>query len=485
MAVQRLSFFYPNWTRVVRFCEPHFHCYMRPPFSSGSGPYIGFHINQRHNQEGYQQYYGPAVKPNLPPPWRPKDRLSSQSAEVELTKGDSTNSSGQNNTPSEKLQSQDTKREAADTSLSAPFDNQTVTESKKGDSLVDSGPQEVHSTESDGAEDTSASAALPRGTGKEKPQVHLYPNQGAFDDAIHMPSPSSYLTPPGPATFGNKHLHLTPDSNVYHFDTYSLFHDISTGGFTNDQAATIMKAIRDILQKNIDLANHCLTSKSDVENESYLFKTAYSELQSFFQTARNSELRRQHASRVQLQQESDVLSQRLNQELAGMKDVIKCMFNNHNMTTREQQRSIDTLVQDLNYKITLSLNSDGNRKVEGIRWILTSRAALTVATCACKPIILPPRTYESSSLCRSPFSHDHRLPQVLFCPCGRRFRNHAYAPRGPGGTGKKVEASLKKSALRQGNLYIPTSCVLLNPRYYWPNTGFYPLSVPRIPMKCY
>lgn len=199
-----------------------------------------------------------------------------------------------------------------------------------------------------------------------------------------MPSPSSPLTPTETSRSDTK-PHLAPVPYVHHFDTYSLVCDLSKGGFTEAQSITIMKAIRTILLKHLDIARQSLTSKSDVENETYLFKAACSELQSSLQTARNSEMQRQRAARAQLEHEADILSQRLNQELAGLKDDIKGMFNDHKMATREQQRSIDTSVQELNYKITVSLNSDGKSEIEGLRWILTRRAAMAVATSACRP----------------------------------------------------------------------------------------------------
>lgn len=175
---------------------------------------------------------------------------------------------------------------------------------------------------------------------------------------------------------------MAPPPYVHHFDTYSLVQDLATGGFSDKQSVTIMKAVRTILQNNLDFAKQNLTSKSDVENETYLFKAACSELQSSLQTARNSEVQRQRASRTSLQHESDILSQRTNQELAGLKDDIKGMFNDHKMTVRELQRSIDTSVQELNYKITVSLNSDSKSEIEGLRWILTRRAALAIAISA-------------------------------------------------------------------------------------------------------
>lgn len=222
-------------------------------------------------------------------------------------------------------------------------------------------------------------------------QIPPSPSSGAksnpLEDVLQMPSPVNDLTLSGGSlSTGNYHQppHLSPPPYIHHFDTYSLVRDLSKGGFTDDQSITIMKAVRRILQNNLDLARKSLTSQSDFENESYLFKAACSELQSSLQTARNSEIQRQRSSRTQLQHEADILSQRLNQELAGLKDDIKAVFNDHKMNTREMQRMTDTSIQELHYKITVSLNSDGKSEVEGLRWVVTRRAALAVAISACK-----------------------------------------------------------------------------------------------------
>lgn len=199
-----------------------------------------------------------------------------------------------------------------------------------------------------------------------------------------MPSPSVYLAPPGESSSFDDRPHLSPAPYVHHFDTYSLVQDLMKGGFSDQHSVTIMKAVRAILQNNLDLAKESLTSKSDVENEEYLFKAACSELQSSLQTARNSEIQKQRSARTQLQHDMDIISQRVSQDISGVKDEIKGIFNDHQMNTREQQRSIDTSVKELNYKITVSLTSDGKSEIEGLRWIVTRQAALTIAICACK-----------------------------------------------------------------------------------------------------
>jgi hypothetical protein len=247
----------------------------------------------------------------------------------------------------------------------------------------------------DGAEDIPADSARPWRKENKQPQISLYPNQGAFDDAIHMPTPSAYLTPPGLAISNNKLSHPTPIPDKYYFDTFSLVRNISKGGFTDDQSVTIMEAIEHILENNIDFTEQCLTSRYNFDNESYLFKAACSQLRSSIQSARDLEAERQHASRIQLQHEFNMLSQRLHQEMTEMKDSIRGMLNDHSITIREHQRNIDTLLQELNYKINVSLNGDGKAAIESIRWILTSRAALTVTTCACRSNVSPTRCERS------------------------------------------------------------------------------------------
>lgn len=371
--------------RAVQACEPTTFHSLRQPISHRK-----FHISRRHAQEAYQRRYGPAVEPNLPPPPRPKGHQEAQSNKSVPSEKEGGDQIAQSTPASEQssssIQPHDSESDTADAAASS-IPELAATDATKpiNVSEVDSsvGDQEEN-MESQNAENSSTSASSSNDVGEEMSQMPPYASRSAFDEVYHMPSPSTYLTPTGSPSDHEKPPHLSPAPYVHHFDTYSLVQDLSKSGFSTEHSITIMKAVRSILQNNIDFAKQSLTSKSDVENESYLFKAACSELQQSLQTARNSEIQRQRASRTQLEHETDILGQRLNQELAGMKDDIKGMFNDHKMSTREQQRTIDTSVQELNYKITVSLNSDGKSEIEGLRWILTRRAALTVATCACE-----------------------------------------------------------------------------------------------------
>lgn len=383
--------------RAVRSCEPTTYRSFRIP----SGKQASFHTSRRHEQETYHRRYGPAAEANIPPPHlRSNDEeAAGKQASLDSGKDKQENSKSspqqqqqqqqQNANSPEKPRSRDTEKKEGEQSESSA-EKDASSESKETKTPAES-ELELQREEED-TED--AHADFHANTGDdiidhhpiEPPDLERRVPRGLHDNPLegvfHMPSPSAYLTPVGPSVSGDKPPHLSPAPYVHHFDTYSLVRDLSNGGFGQENAVTIMKAVRLILQNNIDLAKKSLTSKSDVENETYLFRAACSELQSSLQIARNSEMQRQRASRTQLQHEIDILSQRLNQELSGLKDDIKGMFNDHKMATREHQRNIDTSVQELNYKITVSLNSDGKSEIEGLRWILTRRAALAVATSA-------------------------------------------------------------------------------------------------------
>ncbi|KAF9245150.1 hypothetical protein DTO006G1_9654 [Penicillium roqueforti] len=400
MATPRLPFLYPNFMRAVRSCEPRTYRSIRIPYRLNQR----FHTSQQQERASYQRRYGPAVEPNTAHSLRPKKGPHDQEVPGDPSAGhDGVNASDQGQAPPDESQSEPPPQEAeqnnADvTSSETPTADQRNAdqpteaetkedkEDKEDNPPTDREPREEQAKDIDGAEQEQASASsspASEAPSEESTDTSSSTNQTPFEDVLHMPSPSVFLTPTGePSSSDDRPPHLSAAPYVHPFDTYSLVQDLSKGGYSEEQSTTIMKAVRAILQNNLSLARASLTSKSDVENEEYLFKAACSELQSSLQTARNSEIQHQRSSRTQLQHETDIISQRLSQELSGMKDDIKGMFNDHKMSTREPQRTIDTSVQELNYKITVSLNSDGKSEIEGLRWILTRRAASTIAICA-------------------------------------------------------------------------------------------------------
>ncbi|KAJ9154769.1 MOZ protein represents a chromatin-associated acetyltransferase [Pleurostoma richardsiae] len=187
-----------------------------------------------------------------------------------------------------------------------------------------------------------------------------------------------YLEPPSHSPDSRPPPHLTPPPYVHHFDSYSLVKQLSAGGYTTEQAITAMKAVRAILAQNLDVAQDSLVSKADVENETYLFRAACSELSTEVKNSRRVADEQLRQQRTLLQHEVDILAQSLNQELLTLNDTVKGMFNDRKIAVREEQKAAESAIQQLNYRISVNLTSDSRSEIEALRWVLVRRAVLGI-----------------------------------------------------------------------------------------------------------
>jgi len=159
--------------------------------------------------------------------------------------------------------------------------------------------------------------------------------EGPMEALLNKDSPEAMPKPPP---------HLTPPPYMHHFDTYSLVKQLAAGGWTPEQAITAMKAVRTLLAQNLDVAQEGLVSKSDVENEVYLFKAACSELGTEVRNNRRLADERNRQQRTTLQHEVDQLTQTLNQELLTLNDIVRGMFNDRKQAVREEQKGAESSV---------------------------------------------------------------------------------------------------------------------------------------------
>lgn len=187
------------------------------------------------------------------------------------------------------------------------------------------------------------------------PPNHLTPTQEPGVDAKQPPPPPPY---------------------VHHFDTYSLVKQLCAGGYTLSQSITAMKAVRGILASNLDAAQESLLSKSEQENETYLFRAACSELSTEVRNNRRVADEQFRQQRALLQHEMDILTQRLNQEIMTLNDNAKGMFNDRRMAVREEQRVVDSRIQQILLNMSIILGGDVKAEIEMIRWTIVRRAII-------------------------------------------------------------------------------------------------------------
>ncbi|KAI9677681.1 MAG: hypothetical protein M1817_006636 [Caeruleum heppii] len=355
MATLRLTFLYPNFFRSLRASDAT--GLVRPSKASkqqSSAPRNLFHTSSHRHQQSLVQRHGNAVEP--PPPGVSSEVKSDPiKTPKEAAKGNGTDKKTSRGKKA-------AKSEAAEEAKTAAASTATDKEP--------SPPPESQLPE------TSSAARVEKDPATDQPRnPQASPDGGILSTVLHMGPPSST-----PAEHQPPHLHAPP--YIHHFDTYSLVRDLERGDFTDEQAVTIMKAIRNLLAVNLDVAKEGLVSKSDVENETYLFRGACSELRTEILNSRSSKSEKMRTERAQLQHEVDILNQKMTQESLTLKDELKGMFDDRKMAVRMEQRGMESSIQELNYKITVLLNSDMKSEVEGLRWVLTRRAAMAIGVMA-------------------------------------------------------------------------------------------------------
>jgi hypothetical protein len=193
--------------------------------------------------------------------------------------------------------------------------------------------------EEEGKPADAASSDEPAGIKHAAPTAHevaaeeKMQSSGPMDAVLHMPPPDA-----------NAHPHISTPPYVHHFDSYTLVKQLEGGGHTKDQAITVMKAVRSLLAQHLDIAQDGLVSKSNVDNETYLFRAACSELSTEVKNNRKAADEHTRQQRTVLQHEVDILGQKLSQDLMTLKDDVKGMFNDRKMAVREEQRRIEGAV---------------------------------------------------------------------------------------------------------------------------------------------
>lgn len=336
MATPRSMSFYKNILLAIKSCRPNTYRSIRT-VTRPTRSKAHLHTSRRAAQETFPQRYGPAASSSLPPPSKPSEQFL----------------------PS---QDQPPKKEAVEREPEQQDEPPKVEPSEAA-----AAPE---TRQEDTAEDEPASKI---GDGEPLKNKEL-------DMVLSIPSPSEMKSDPH-----RHHPHLEASPYEHHFDTYSLVQQLAKEeGFTQEQAVTLMKAIRLMLAVNLDIAKEGLVSKSDTENETYLFRAACSELRTTLQIARQSEISKQRSTRALLSHEADILNQKFTQDMLSLREDLKAMFNDRKMSLQEEKRRIDGKISELNYEITVLLNSDSKSEVEGLRWVLTRRAALAIAAAACE-----------------------------------------------------------------------------------------------------
>lgn len=386
MATPRPAILSTNFFLAVRSCRPQTYRNIRNPPTSRPRQ-AKLHTTRRKQQQdqGYQRY-GPAAAPSIPPPPRPSEPFLPSTEQTRKDASDLEIKRAERH-------KQEAKEENAE-NLQKSKQDQEQSEGQNGEKKE--GLQSDPNPEPDELRQSPVRTEATR-EGNPKDGETLEPKSNENKSSLSTKELDMVLSVPTPheaksessSSSPNGHPHLEAPPYEHHFDTYTLVQDLcrseNTGEdppFTSQQAVTLMKAIRLMLSQNLDLAKEGLVSKSDTENETYLFRAACSELKTTMQTSRFMEAQKQRSQRAQLQHEFDILNQKVGQDIMTMREELKAMFNDRKLGLQEEKRQVDGKIQSLSYRISVDLNSEAKSEVEGLRWVLTRRAAIGIGAAA-------------------------------------------------------------------------------------------------------
>lgn len=250
MSLPRLPFLYPHLFKSAIFHETSASLGVHPLRQVQKA---GISTTKTRKQETYAQRYGTAAEPQPPPPGtsmptKPQDNSSLADAIEKEVK--------QPTKPEEqkKIGAPPTGKESARPAQEEPKD--------QPDSSRDDAIEISLRDPTKRAIELNASKPQP----KEIAEVVVAKSSDNDRKAKSMETVSQMGAPTVERPEEHRAPHLQAPPYVHHFDTFTLVRDLGSGGFTEDQSVTIMKAVRGLLAVNLDVAKEGLVSKSDVEN---------------------------------------------------------------------------------------------------------------------------------------------------------------------------------------------------------------------------
>lgn len=182
----------------------------------------------------------------------------------------------------------------------------------------------------------------------------------------------SVLDVPIPVELGRK---IDDELIKNYVDTMHIFNQLKKLGLSNGQSDLILQLINENLTFQLNKMNGKFTTAMEMENESYLFEAAQSELRIEINTSRELDLHtlenEKNSSDLLLREESE----ELNKFMIVSTNDTQVLINDQNSENTLLQKGIKMKIKDLDNKISTNINSDIKSDIESLRW-QTTRSGL-------------------------------------------------------------------------------------------------------------
>ncbi|KAF9960900.1 hypothetical protein BGZ72_005570 [Mortierella alpina] len=199
----------------------------------------------------------------------------------------------------------------------------------------------------------------------------------------------------------------------HNFNTNKVVRKLENNGFLRGQAEGIMRAIKGLLGQHTSKIRKNMLTSGDLENESYLFKAALTELRTELQILRKNDAAALAIKSEIISREIDSLNQKLREDIANLKNDIAIDMNSRKSDVREEQKALEIRIQSMSNHYMAQLG-DMRTKMEAAKWEATRKGMVAIFISATF-VLLTSRIFMSSK--------DEKVPDDYIDP----YVNHSNA----------------------------------------------------------
>ncbi|CAO3567800.1 unnamed protein product [Mortierella alpina] len=180
----------------------------------------------------------------------------------------------------------------------------------------------------------------------------------------------------------------------HNFNTNKVVNKLENNGFLRGQAEGIMRAIKGLLGQHTTKIRKNMLTSGDLENESYLFKAALTELRTELQILRKNDAAALAIKSEIISREIDSLNQKLREDIANLKNDIAIDMNSRKSDVREEQKALEIRIQSMSNHYMAQLG-DMRTKMEAAKWEATRKGMVAIFISATF-VLLTSRIFMSS-----------------------------------------------------------------------------------------
>ncbi|AOA61094.1 hypothetical protein KP2612_001061 [Komagataella phaffii] len=161
-------------------------------------------------------------------------------------------------------------------------------------------------------------------------------------------------------------------------DTYGIYSQLCNAGFTDSQSKIILSLLTEELNSQVHYLSKNFSPQQDLENDTYLFEAAQSELSVEINGYRDSNLSDLMNSSIFLKRLFNSLEDSLNIQYQLIDNSMKLEIDQFKHENNLTNKKLNIRNHDLNNRIGTELMSGIKSEIESLRWAITRAGVLAL-----------------------------------------------------------------------------------------------------------